>query len=88
MAEIRDHATLTRRHMRVDIKGALRNWDPRLWRDCVTEGDRTLSVSEVKDQLLEKLSRGELYLPMGDCDDFDPTTGCKGHPMEPEGAAS
>jgi hypothetical protein len=69
--------------MRIDVRGALRNFTESEWRNCVTDKDgRTLTPKEVYDEFLEELAKGHDYIPMGDCDNFDFKTGCLGHPVE------
>lgn len=68
-------------HMRIDIRGAIMNWEDSEWRECVRDGDgKMLSPAEVKRGFLDELIKGNEYLPLGDCDNFDPKHGCLGHP--------
>lgn len=74
-------------HLKVDVKGALRNWRASDWKGCVTGDDgRVLTTTQVKEEFLEVLARGEKYIscaPPGACPDFDPIEhGCPGHPVE------
>ena len=79
MAEIRTKGRVV--HMRLDLKGALMNWHDSDWRNCVKDDDgRTLEPQDVKRQFIEEISRGHLFLPLGDCDNFSFTEGCLGHP--------
>lgn len=39
-----------------------------------------MNGSEARKKLKEKLKAGELYIPCGDCEGFDPVHGCPGHP--------
>ena len=58
-------------HCCLDIKG------------CITVDGRTLmTANEVKSFLREQLAMGRRVLPLGDCDNFDYQTGCKGHVVE------
>jgi hypothetical protein len=69
-------------HMRIDIRGAIMNWSDSEWRNCIKDNDgKMLSPDEVKRGFLEELSKGNDYLPLGDCDNFDPKKGCLGHPV-------
>lgn len=69
-------------HMRIDIRGAIMNWEDSEWQNCVKdENGKTLTPQEVKRGFLEELAKGNDYLPLGDCDNFDPKQGCLGHPL-------
>ena len=68
-------------HCCLDISGGIKN--ARMWRNCITvDGKMLRTEKEIKAFLREQLSMGRRVLPMGDCDNFDYQTGCKGHPVE------
>ena len=70
-------------HMRIDVRGAIMNWQDSEWRNCVTDDNgKTLTPQEVKRAFLNELAEGHIYLPMGDCEGFDYQKGCPGHPYE------
>jgi hypothetical protein len=73
-------------HMSISTRGALRNWNPRFWRNCVTDGSgHTLTPDEVKDWLLSQLAMGREKVPMDpSCDNFDYQSGCMGHDVTDE----
>lgn len=72
-------------HLRIDLRGALMNWSDHEWRNCVTGKDgKTLTPVEVKRGFLDELANGNDYIPLGDCDNFDPKHGCMGHPVHDE----
>lgn len=75
------------RHMRLDVKGALRNWGKRQLKSFASaftvDGRQCRTADEARDALLQCLSEGKLFLPMGECDGFDFKTGCPGHRKEP-----
>lgn len=75
-------------HMKLDIRGALLNWDDRSFRGMFkTDDGRTMEPREAKLQLMEELSKGKNFIPYGDCPDFDPIEkGCPGHEQKPETA--
>lgn len=68
-------------HMRLDIRGALKNWSPRYFKGMFkTDDGHVMSSNEAKAELLIELSKGHNYLSLGDCPDFDPVDkGCPGH---------
>ena len=68
-------------HMCIDLRGALMNWEDRMWRKCVTADDgHTMSPQEVKLQFLEHIAEGKKVIPMDpSCDNFDFQKGCLGH---------
>ena len=70
----------TRYHMRVDLKGALMNWQDSQWAACVKDDDgHLMTPREVKKRFIDLIGQGTLFVPMGDCDNFDQVEGCKGH---------
>ena len=68
-------------HMCIDLRGALMNWEDRMWRKCVTADDgHTMTPQEVKLEFLNALSEGKKVIPMdSSCDNFDFQKGCLGH---------
>lgn len=78
-------------HCCADIRGMLRYHSRKgslkgVFTD--TETGRKLSDEEAREYLYDCLAKGWRVLPMGDCDNFDYQTGCKGHPSPmPEGGA-
>lgn len=68
-------------HCCLDIEGGIRN--AKDIKGCITIDRRTLmTTEEVKEALRYQLALGRRVLPMGDCDNFDYQTGCKGHVVE------
>ena len=68
-------------HLCLDISGGIRN--AKDLRGCITVDGKTLqTTAEVKNFLQGQLDMGRRVLPMGDCDNFDYQTGCKGHCVE------
>ena len=68
-------------HFRLDIRGALRNWDDKSFKGMFKNDDGiTMTPREAKDTLKIELTRGRNYIPIGDCEGFDPVkNGCPGH---------
>lgn len=68
-------------HMALSVRGALaaKNRDLKGWiRD---DAGRLLSPDEARDALMDELSRGNEFIPFDkSCDNFDPKSGCRGHP--------
>jgi len=68
-------------HMRIDLRGALRNWQDSKWRGCVTADDgHTMTPREVKYKFLEMLGEGKRFIPVTECDAWDGER-CTGHPI-------
>ena len=68
-------------HCCLDIKGGMKN--ARMLKGVITVDGHTLNtVKEIRGFLQEQLDMGRKVLPMGDCDNFDYQTGCKGHVVE------
>ena len=70
-------------HLRGDIKGMLMNWSPReysaLSRD---DGTKYRDWREAKLELLRLFQAGAKFIRVGSCDNFDPESGCLGHPVD------
>jgi hypothetical protein len=72
----------TKHHMKLSIRGCLMNWGPRSHGGLNDDQGKPLSNAAAKAELLDLLSKGVEYLPIGDCDAWDPKTGCPGHAVE------
>jgi hypothetical protein len=72
-----------RMHMSLSVRGMLCKTDRELRKDMkwITHEDGTpfASVHELRNEFFDTLAKGIEVLPMGDCDNFDPKTGCRGH---------
>lgn len=72
-------------HMSLSVRGALRKSDKELQSWCgsmVQDGKKLTTVEAIRDCLMQALSEGYEYLPMEECDNFDPKRGCLGHVKE------
>lgn len=68
-------------HCCLDIRGGRMN--AKMLKGCITVDGHTLNtVKEIKNFLQGQLDMGRRVLPMGDCDNFDYQTGCRGHDVE------
>ena len=70
-------------HVSLSVRGALR-WSQREFRDALKwmsndEGAPFASVDELREALMDELSKGREHVKCGGCDNFDPKTGCLGH---------
>lgn len=70
-------------HCCVDIQGVLR-WPDKDLRKMFTENGQYKSGAYVRDWLKLQLALGKKVLPMGECDNFDFQTGCRGHEIKEE----
>jgi hypothetical protein len=79
-----------RYHMGLCVRGALKNWTKRDYRNAMKwmtqDGSRFLSPEGVKEALLDELSQGHEFIPYGECDNWDWKSGCLGHAIESNGA--
>lgn len=68
-------------HVRLDIRGALLNWEDRMFDKMFKNDDgSTMSWREAKLKLMDELAAGRNYIPYGSCEGFDPVEkGCPGH---------
>ena len=67
-------------HFKIDIKDALCTWSPSIFETLFLRDDGTsIPPHEAKLVLIEALLKGELFLSCGDCNDFDPRSGCRVH---------
>lgn len=69
-------------HMCLNIEGAIRN--AKDLKGCITTDDGKVlnTVAEIREFMRGQLAMGRKVLPIGDCDNFDYQTGCKGHIIE------
>lgn len=68
-------------HCCLDICGGIKN--AQMLKGVITVDGCTLNtVKEVRNFLQGQLDMGRRVLPMGDCDNFDYQTGCRGHYVE------
>lgn len=66
-------------HVNVKLDVALSS-DDNLRSLSISNNDGEQLNDKAKRDFLEDLqANGYIYLPLGDCDNFDPKTGCKGH---------
>lgn len=72
---------MTRYHIRLDIRGALRNWNTRKFEGVINdEFGHLMPAKAAKEQLQILLTHGVNFLPVGKCDGFDSAEkGCPGH---------
>jgi len=73
-------------HMRLDVRGALSNWDNRKLKalaSCFTvDGKQLQTAAECRSFLLDCLEEGKRFLPMGECEGFWDKQMCPGHPVD------
>lgn len=70
----------TTHHMHLDVRGALRWPKSKLKGMFVYEDGLRLTPDEAIDHLMDELSKGHEFIPIGKCDNFDYKRGCLGHP--------
>lgn len=75
-------------HMSLSVRGAL-SWPPSEFRKAagphgyIKKNDGTaFTVEELREALFDELAQGHEKIPMGECDNFDGKTGCRGHGQE------
>lgn len=73
---------LTKRHMKMSIRGFIKNNSfPSDYRDVFTDDKgNPLSPHDAREFLFDELSQGHEVIPVGECDNFDFKNGCQGHP--------
>jgi hypothetical protein len=74
----------TMHHMGQSVTGALTNWTDRDWSEArewifKDNGQQFSSNCELRAEFVKHLEQGRLVIPLGDCDNWDWKTGCKGH---------
>ena len=72
------------RHMCIDIRGFLNFYRNKSMAYLMTDEKtgRYLTSKQAREYLEDCLANGWRVLPLGDCDNFDHMTGCKGHPVK------
>ena len=74
----------TKWHVCLDITGGIKN--SKSLCGCIeTDGVTLNTPKEVRAFLRGQLAMGRRVLPVGECDNFDYQTGCKGHPIKEQG---
>lgn len=72
---------MKRIHCCLDIEGGIKN--AKDLAGSITVDGRTLTTAkEVRGFLRYQLAMGRRVLPIGECDNFDYQTGCRGHIIE------
>lgn len=66
-----------KRHMQLSIIGALKNWSESDFNSLAK--DNNMTGKEMKEHFIDLLSEGTLFIPYGECNNFDPKKGCLGH---------
>ena len=74
-------------HMCHGIEWPLLNWGNRDWKKALkymskNDGSKFSTVEELKLAFMAELTQGHKVVPIGDCDNFDWETGCRGHVIE------
>ena len=73
-------------HMGLSVRGVLCRTDSELKRDyCkwITRKDgSSMTPAQLREAFMDMLSEGKEFVPMGQCDNWDFKTGCKGHLQE------
>lgn len=72
------NSKMTTIHLSQSIDGLLRYKDL----TDVCESDEFKTDKAIRSELLRRKAVGELYISVGECDNFDPKIGCLGHPSE------
>lgn len=72
------NSEMTTIHLSQSIDGLLRYKDL----TDVCESDEFKTDKDIRDELLRRKAAGDIYISVGDCDNFDPKIGCLGHPSE------
>lgn len=67
----------TRYHMRLCVRGALRN---KSFRVLLHDDGTEMNDDEAFHALCDVLKSGKEYVPIGECDNWDDEKGCLGHP--------
>lgn len=68
----------TKRHLSTNIDYLLNQSNK--WLSNIFEGDG----AEIRQELEERKSKGELLIGSEGCEGFDPVKGCPGHPLPPQ----
>lgn len=74
----KERSKLTSIHLSQSIDGLLRYKNL----TDVCESDEFKTDKDIRNELLRRKAAGELYISVGECDNFDPKIGCLGHPSE------
>lgn len=76
-------------HTSLSVRGALR-WSKREMAratEWILKADGSkYTTDELREALMSELAKGNEFVPMGECSDFDPKNGCRGHKVDSEAA--
>lgn len=74
-------------HISQSVAGAIRDWSKNDWKrnaKSITVDGKYMSGEDLRDIWIELLASGTRYVPLGECDNFDPQSGCRGHELPDE----
>jgi len=75
-------------HMSLSLRGAL-NWPKKEFKNAckwITKKDgSSFTPGELREAFYDELAKGHEVIPIGECDDFDYKTGCRGHKQTESG---
>lgn len=67
-------------HVSISIRDALTNMSKRELESAFKHPDgRKMTSIEAREALYDALAQGNEFLRIGECDNFDPKSGCRGH---------
>ena len=71
-------------HMAVCVRSQLAKTDAQLrreWKGAITTDDGVVLFAgrDIRKAFADELAKGSEFVPFGDCNDFDPKVGCRGH---------
>jgi hypothetical protein len=66
-------------HMCIDVKGMLTKPLSKFKNIIHDDDGNLLDPHQARNYFLDELSKGHLFLPFGECDNFDYSKGCMGH---------
>lgn len=74
----------TRIHMCQSVGGPIKNWSGRQWDDAIEwitrdDGTKFRNGEELEAMFQDLKDKGIELIPYGECDNFDPKHGCRGH---------
>jgi hypothetical protein len=73
---------MTSYHLCMSLEGAIRQSDKELRGMFQFPGGGDMTPHQARQAFRIQLMKGHRVMPLSPCDNFDPQTGCKGHPED------
>ncbi len=77
--QVPQSSVTTHFHLCLNIRGCISSGDYKNWVGSISDNGRLLTAREILAGLFDEIAQGRAVIPIGQCDNFDYQTGCRGH---------